>query len=158
MFDLYMYSPSGEFGAYVGSFGTEDEALEFMGENERSGEDWEIRYTGKHECRNRRCHNHVLNYNAEMSPVAPHAEYMGKHEKITELFEEVAEIFAEVCNDLAITAEFISETVAEHTANMRTIVQKYLHKLWLPMPEFRPARNLFPTGMEVMPYAGIVGA
>lgn len=98
----------------------------------------------------KRIHNRTMRHNAEMSPVAPHcAEYHGRHEKIAEIITELSELFAEVAEDLELTAEFIAETVAENTARMRTIAEKYLRHLRLPCPEFRPARNLFPSGMEV---------
>lgn len=101
-----------------------------------------------------RVFNQVLQRNAKRSPIAPHnADYVGKHES---LVDSIAEIFAEVCSDLEITAEFIAETVAENAAHMRKIAEKYLRKIRIPMPEFRPARNFFPTGEGVVIHAGIV--
>lgn len=89
----------------------------------------------------KRIHNRTMRHNAEMSPVMPHcAEYNGRHEKITEIIAEISELFAEVCNDLEITAEFIAETVAENTARIRKIAEKYLRNIRIPVPEFRPAR------------------
>lgn len=89
----------------------------------------------------KRAHNRMLRHSAEMGPVAPHnADYTGRHESIAEIFADVAELFAEVCNDLAITAEFIAETVAENTARIRKIAEKYLRNIRIPMPEFHPAR------------------
>ena len=72
-----------------------------------------------------RVFNQVIQRNAKRSPIAPHnADYCGKHEAITEIIAEVTEIFAEVCSDLEITAEFIAETVAENTARLRKIAGK----------------------------------
>lgn len=86
----------------------------------------------------KRAHNRILRHSAEMSPVAEHdSAYAGKHES---LVDSIAEIFNELCEALDITAEFIAETVAENTAQIRKIAQKYLRKLQLPCPEFRPAR------------------
>ena len=104
-----------------------------------------------------RVFNQVIQRNAKRSPIAPHnADYCGKHEAITEIVAEVTEIFAEVCSDLEITAEFIAETVAENTAHMRKIAEKYLRKIRIPMPEFRPARNYLPIEKGVVIHAGIV--
>ena len=73
----------------------------------------------------KRIHNRTMRHNAEMSPVMPHcAEYNGRHEKITEIIAEISELFAEVCNDLEITADFIAETVAENAARIRKIARK----------------------------------
>lgn len=89
----------------------------------------------------KRIHNRTMRHNAEMNPVAEHnADYTGKHESIVEIFADVAELFAEVCNDLEITAEFIAETVAENTARIRKISEKYLRNIRIPVPEFHPAR------------------
>ena len=102
----------------------------------------------------KRINSRAIRNNAEMNPCAPHdGNYVGKHEPIAELFADVAELFAEVCNDLAITAEFIAETVAEHAAHIRKIAEK-MH-INLPMPEFHPARNYLPLGMEAIPSAGV---
>ena len=95
----------------------------------------------------------TLRHNAEMNPCAPHnADYCGKHEAIA----EISELFEEVAEALELTADFIAETVAENAAYIRKIAEKYLHKIRIPMPEFRPARNLFPIGEGVVIHAGIV--
>ena len=73
----------------------------------------------------KRIHNRTMRHNAEMSPVAEHnSAYTGKHEIIAEIFADVAELFAEVCNDLELTADFIAETVAENAARLRKIARK----------------------------------
>lgn len=84
-----------------------------------------------------------IRFNAEMNPIAPHdAEYIGKHENI---IDSIAELFEEVCEDLAITAEFIAEITAPArklaervTARVRKSITKYI-----PMPEFKPVRNIW---------------
>lgn len=84
-----------------------------------------------------------LRFNAEMNPVAEHdSAYVGKHES---LVDSIAEIFEEVCEALAITAEYIAEItapareIAERvTARVRKSIMKYIH-----VPEFHPVRNIW---------------
>ena len=103
----------------------------------------------------KRIHNRIIRHNAELNPVAEHnADYVGKHES---LVDSIAEIFTELCEALDITAEFIAEITAPARKMMAEVAAKVRKTMgkYLPRPEFHPARNYLPLGMEAIPYAGV---
>ena len=103
----------------------------------------------------KRINSRILRHSAEMSPATPHnAEYVGKHES---LVDSIAEILDELCEALDITEEFIAEITAPARKMMAEVAAKVRKTMgkYLPRPEFHPARNYLPLGMEAIPYAGV---